>query len=136
MEILTTEIPDVLILEPALFGDARGFFTELYQSERYATAGIDQTFVQDNLSRSRKGVLRGLHFQNPQPQGKLVSVLRGSVLDVAVDVRVGESYLRPSCEGGVERAQSPAVLGASWLCAWFRGVVGVGGFLLQMRCAL
>jgi len=89
MEILTTEIPEVLILEPALFGDARGFFTELYQSQRYAAAGIDQIFVQDNLSRSRKGVLRGLHLQNPRPQGKLVSVLRGTVLDVAVDVREG-----------------------------------------------
>jgi dTDP-4-dehydrorhamnose 3,5-epimerase len=89
MEIFTTEIPEVLILEPPLYGDARGFFTELYQSQRYAAAGIDQPFVQDNLSRSRKGVLRGLHFQNPQPQGKLVSVLRGSVLDVAVDVREG-----------------------------------------------
>jgi dTDP-4-dehydrorhamnose 3,5-epimerase len=89
MEILTTEIPEVLILEPPLFGDARGFFTELYHSQRYAAAGIDQPFVQDNLSRSRKGVLRGLHFQNPQPQGKLVSVLRGSVLDIAVDVREG-----------------------------------------------
>src|SRR3990172_3868166 len=89
MEILTTQIPEVLILEPALYGDARGFFTELYQSERYAAAGIGRPFVQDNLSRSRRGVLRGLHLQNPQPQGKLVSVLRGSVLDVAVDVREG-----------------------------------------------
>ena len=89
MEIRITEIPEVLILEPALSGDARGFFTELYQSQRYAAAGIDQIFVQDNLSRSKKGVLRGLHLQNPQPQGKLVSVLRGTVLDVAVDVREG-----------------------------------------------
>jgi dTDP-4-dehydrorhamnose 3,5-epimerase len=89
MEILTTQIPEVLILQPALYGDARGFFTELYQSERYAAAGIGGPFVQDNLSRSRKGVLRGLHLQNPQPQGKLVSVLRGAVLDVAVDVRQG-----------------------------------------------
>jgi len=89
MKILTTPIPEVLILEPALYGDARGFFTELYQTERYAAAGIERTFVQDNLSRSSRGVLRGLHLQNPQPQGKLVSVLRGSVLDVAVDVREG-----------------------------------------------
>ena len=89
MEILATSIPEVLVLEPARFGDARGFFTELYQSERYGAAGIGGPFVQDNLSRSSRGVLRGLHLQNPHPQGKLVSVLRGRVLDIAVDVRVG-----------------------------------------------
>jgi dTDP-4-dehydrorhamnose 3,5-epimerase len=76
-----------VIIEPKLFGDSRGFFMELYQEDRYASIG--QRFVQDNLSRSTGGVLRGLHFQNPKPQGKLVTVLRGSVLDVAVDVRVG-----------------------------------------------
>lgn len=89
MNIIETSIPGVLIFEPKLFGDARGFFCELYQSERYAAAGLTQSFVQDNLSRSRSGVLRGLHFQYPKPQGKLVTVLRGAVLDVAVDVRVG-----------------------------------------------
>src|SRR5205807_9059916 len=79
----------VLIVEPPLRGDARGFFMELYQEERYAGAGIASRFVQDNLSRSAQGVLRGLHVQNPNPQGKLVTVLRGSVLDIAVDVRTG-----------------------------------------------
>ena len=89
MNVLETPIPGVLIIEPKLFGDARGFFVETYQSDRYAEIGIPPRFVQDNLSRSAKGVLRGLHFQNPNPQGKLVTVLQGAVLDVAVDVRAG-----------------------------------------------
>jgi dTDP-4-dehydrorhamnose 3,5-epimerase len=89
MNVIETAIPGVLIVEPPLRGDARGFFMELYQEERYAGAGIASRFVQDNLSRSAQGVLRGLHVQNPNPQGKLVTVLRGSVLDIAVDVRTG-----------------------------------------------
>jgi dTDP-4-dehydrorhamnose 3,5-epimerase len=89
MNILRTEISGVLIIEPKVFGDNRGFFTELYQADRYAEHGISSRFVQDNLSRSARGVLRGLHIQNPKPQGKLVTVMRGAVLDVAVDVRVG-----------------------------------------------
>jgi dTDP-4-dehydrorhamnose 3,5-epimerase len=89
MNVIATAIPGVLLIEPRLSGDARGFFTELYQEERYIGAGIAPRFVQDNLSRSAKGVLRGLHIQNPHPQGKLVTVLRGAVLDVAVDARIG-----------------------------------------------
>jgi dTDP-4-dehydrorhamnose 3,5-epimerase len=89
MNVLETEIPGVLIIEPRVHGDARGFLMETYQSGRYAASGINAQFVQDNLSRSARGVLRGLHFQNPKPQGKLVTVLQGSVLDVAVDVRLG-----------------------------------------------
>jgi dTDP-4-dehydrorhamnose 3,5-epimerase len=89
MKVVETSIPDVLIIEPRIRGDSRGFFMELFQSDRYTAAGIMGTFVQDNLSRSTAGVLRGLHLQNPRPQGKLVTVLRGSVLDVAVDVRLG-----------------------------------------------
>lgn len=89
MNVTATIVPGVLIIEPRLNGDARGFFLETYQSDRYAAYGIARPFVQDNLSRSAKGVLRGLHVQNPQSQGKLVSVLRGRVLDVAVDVRRG-----------------------------------------------
>lgn len=89
MNVLETEIPGLLILEPKVFGDRRGFFTELYQAERFAKCGIAARFVQDNLSRSARGVLRGLHIQNPNPQGKLVTVLSGAVIDVAVDVRVG-----------------------------------------------
>jgi dTDP-4-dehydrorhamnose 3,5-epimerase len=89
MQTIETTLPGVLILEPRRVGDARGFFVETFQVERYAAAGIDKPFVQDNLSRSSRGVLRGLHLQYPYPQAKLVSVLRGAVLDVAVDVRVG-----------------------------------------------
>jgi dTDP-4-dehydrorhamnose 3,5-epimerase len=89
MNITETAMPGVLIVEPKLFGDVRGFFQELYHQGRYAEHGIAVRFVQDNLSRSARGVLRGLHLQNPRPQGKLVTVLRGAVLDVAVDARVG-----------------------------------------------
>ena len=92
MHVIVADVPDVLIIDPKLFGDQRGFFLETYQSTRYAEHGISRSFVQDNLSRSAYGVLRGLHLQNPKTQGKLVSVLRGRVLDVAVDVRVGSPY--------------------------------------------
>lgn len=89
MKIIETRLPGVLIVEPKVFGDARGYFMESFQAERYAAAGIAGPFVQDNLSFSRRGILRGLHLQNPRPQGKLVQVLQGEVFDVAVDVRVG-----------------------------------------------
>ncbi len=89
MKVIATELPEVLILEPQLFGDQRGFFLECFQAKRYAEVGISRPFVQDNMSRSGYGVLRGLHLQNPVTQGKLVSVTRGRVLDVAVDVRRG-----------------------------------------------
>jgi dTDP-4-dehydrorhamnose 3,5-epimerase len=89
MEIIETGLPGVLILEPKIVGDPRGFFLEVFQAQRCAEFGIAGPFVQDNLSRSRHGVLRGLHLQNPKAQGKLVSVMRGCVRDVAVDVRRG-----------------------------------------------
>jgi dTDP-4-dehydrorhamnose 3,5-epimerase len=89
MNVIATDIPEVLIIEPKIFGDVRGFFLETYQHERYAAHGISLPFIQDNLSRSSRGVLRGLHFQNPMSQGKLVSVVKGCVLDVALDVRRG-----------------------------------------------
>ncbi len=82
-------LPEVLLLEPRVFADARGHFLETWQRERYAALGVAAEFVQDNVSVSRGTVLRGLHFQHPQAQGKLVSVLRGRVFDVAVDVRRG-----------------------------------------------
>lgn len=82
-----TALPEVLLIEPDVFGDPRGFFQEIWRHERYAEHGITGPFVQDNLSRSSKGVLRGLHFQEPGAQGKLVQVLAGAVFDVAVDVR-------------------------------------------------
>lgn len=89
MKVIETRLPGVLIVEPKVFGDARGYFMESFQAERYAVADIAGPFVQDNLSFSRRGILRGLHLQNPRPQGKLVQVLQGEVFDVAVDVRVG-----------------------------------------------
>lgn len=89
MRVTPSELPEVLIIEPRVFGDSRGFFYEVFRASRYAEVGIGATFVQDNLSRSGKGTLRGLHFQEPRAQGKLVQVLRGSVFDVAVDVRRG-----------------------------------------------
>jgi len=89
MNIQETKLPGALIIEPRVFGDERGYFCETYNEARYAAAGLPARFVQDNLSFSRRGVLRGLHFQNPNPQGKLVSVLQGEVFDVAVDIRVG-----------------------------------------------
>ena len=89
MNVTKTAIPGVLILEPKVHGDQRGFFMETFRADRYAALGIAGRFVQDNLSRSPYRVLRGLHLQNPRAQGKLVTVLRGRVLDVAVDVRRG-----------------------------------------------
>jgi dTDP-4-dehydrorhamnose 3,5-epimerase len=90
MKITPTEIAEVLLIEPNVFGDARGWFFESYSARLYAEHGLDVAFVQDNASRSPKGVLRGLHMQSPpSAQGKLVSVVVGEVYDVAVDVRVG-----------------------------------------------
>ena len=86
MNVIETKLPGVLIIEPKVFGDHRGFFKETFQTERYVEAGINLPFVQDNHSRSQKGVLRGLHVQKTRPQGKLVSCSRGVVYDVAVDV--------------------------------------------------
>lgn len=88
MKVTQTKLKNCVIIEPKVFGDDRGFFLETFQTARYADeAGIKQSFVQDNYSRSAKGVLRGLHFQKTKPQGKLVRVAKGAVYDVAVDLR-------------------------------------------------
>ena len=87
MKITRCEIEGLLIIEPKVFGDARGFFMETWNAQRYREAGLDVHFVQDNLSSSRHGTLRGLHFQNPNSQGKLVWAIEGEVFDVAVDLR-------------------------------------------------
>jgi dTDP-4-dehydrorhamnose 3,5-epimerase len=87
MQITPTEIPEVLLIEPKLFQDERGFFLETFQTRKYAAAGITSPMVQDNHSGSRRGVLRGLHYQIRNPQGKLVRVVAGEVFDVAVDLR-------------------------------------------------
>ena len=91
MNIITTSIEGVLIIEPDVFKDNRGFFMETYQQERYSKSGIEQTFVQDNLSFSVQGTLRGLHYQVKHPQAKLVQVITGEIFDVAVDIRYGSS---------------------------------------------
>jgi dTDP-4-dehydrorhamnose 3,5-epimerase len=87
MRVTPTEIPEVLLIEPKVFGDARGFFFESWNERGFAQAGITARFVQDNHSRSQRGVLRGLHYQIEQPQGKLVRVTAGEIFDVAVDIR-------------------------------------------------
>jgi dTDP-4-dehydrorhamnose 3,5-epimerase len=87
VKVSKTTLPGVLIFEPTVFQDARGFFLETYNARRYAEAGLDATFVQDNHSRSRRNTLRGLHFQVTRPQGKLVRVVEGAIWDVAVDIR-------------------------------------------------
>lgn len=87
MKLIETDLPGVLIAEPRVFGDERGFFLESWNRQTFASLGLDLDFVQDNHSRSARGVLRGLHFQNPSPQGKLVRVTQGRVWDVAVDIR-------------------------------------------------
>ena len=87
MNILETSLPSLKIIQPKVFGDQRGYFLEIWNRKRYAEAGIDVNFVQDNLSLSCFGVVRGLHYQYPETQGKLVYVLQGEVFDVAVDIR-------------------------------------------------
>lgn len=89
MKFSETSLPGVLVIEPRVFGDSRGFFYESYNEKTFRDAGIDRRFVQSNVSRSSRGVLRGLHYQWPNSQGKLVSVLEGEVYDVAVDIRRG-----------------------------------------------
>jgi dTDP-4-dehydrorhamnose 3,5-epimerase len=97
MEIIKSEIPDVLIIKPDVFQDERGYFFESFNEEKFREQGIDAHFVQDNESKSQKGVLRGLHFQRPPyAQGKLVRVMKGSVLDVAVDLRHNSAWFGKS----------------------------------------
>ncbi|MBL4851802.1 MAG: dTDP-4-dehydrorhamnose 3,5-epimerase [Gammaproteobacteria bacterium] len=91
MKVTPTKIPDVLLIEPAVFKDERGLFMELFHASRYAEHGLSEHFVQDNYSISRQGTLRGLHYQLKHPQGKLVQVIEGAVFDVAVDIRLGSA---------------------------------------------
>ena len=89
MRALKTDLPEVLLIETKPVQDNRGFFWEIYQEEKFAALGIKSKFVQDNLTQSKNGVLRGLHFQQPFAQGKLIQVIRGEIFDVAVDIRRG-----------------------------------------------
>jgi dTDP-4-dehydrorhamnose 3,5-epimerase len=92
LNVIETSLPGVLVLEPKVFADERGFFMETYHADRFREIGIDAIFVQDNHSRSARGVLRGLHYQEPNPQGKLVRCTKGALFDVAVDIRVGSPH--------------------------------------------
>jgi len=92
LNVTETSLPGVLVIEPKVLADERGFFMETYHSARFRAFGIDAEFVQDNHSRSVRGVLRGLHYQEPNPQGKLVRCTRGLLFDVAVDIRIGSPH--------------------------------------------
>ncbi|KRE99936.1 dTDP-4-dehydrorhamnose 3,5-epimerase [Frateuria sp. Soil773] len=98
MKVIQTHLPGAVVIEPQVFGDARGFFYESYNETKYREAGMACHFVQSNVSRSARGVLRGLHYQWPNPQGKLVSVLEGEVYDVVVDIRRGSPTFGQSAE--------------------------------------
>jgi dTDP-4-dehydrorhamnose 3,5-epimerase len=89
MRVIETSLPEVLLLEPDIFGDSRGFFMETYHAKKFAELGITNVFIQDNHSLSKQGTLRGLHYQLDHPQAKLCRVVRGQVLDIAVDIRQG-----------------------------------------------
>jgi dTDP-4-dehydrorhamnose 3,5-epimerase len=92
LKVSETSLPGVLLIEPDVFGDSRGYFMETWNAAKFRGAGLDLTFVQDNQSRSARGVLRGLHYQEPNPQGKLVRCARGALFDVAVDIRAGSPH--------------------------------------------
>ncbi|TWQ46019.1 dTDP-4-dehydrorhamnose 3,5-epimerase, partial [Xanthomonas vasicola] len=92
MKVIQTRLPGCLLIEPAVYDDGRGYFFESWNAERFAKHGLPANFVQSNVSSSSKGVLRGLHYQWPRPQGKLVSVLEGEVYDVAIDIRHGSPH--------------------------------------------
>jgi dTDP-4-dehydrorhamnose 3,5-epimerase len=89
MNIIPVDLPEIVLIEPRIFPDRRGYFLETYQAQRYSDHGIEARFVQDNLSFSHRGVVRGLHYQLQKPQGKLVTVLQGEVVDLVVDIRLG-----------------------------------------------
>jgi len=91
LKLINTSIPDVLLIEPKVYDDSRGFFLETFHQKKYTELGINKTFVQDNYSHSKQRILRGLHYQLHHPQGKLIFVLRGEIFDVAVDIRRGSS---------------------------------------------
>ena len=94
MKLSNTSLPGVFLIEPKVFSDPRGFFWENWNAAKYKSLGISNEFVQDNISYSKHGVIRGLHFQNPKGQGKLISVLQGSIFDVAVDIRPNSPYFK------------------------------------------
>ena len=125
MNVIETALPGALIIEPRVFGDERGFFMETWNAAAFADAGLDLAFVQDNHSRSQKGVLRGLHFQNPGPQGKLVRAVTGEVFDAVVDLR-RSSPTFGRWEGFILSAENKRML-------WVPPGFGHGYFVLSAR---
>ncbi len=122
MNIITCELPGLLIIEPKVFGDARGFFMETWNRQRYHEAGLDWNFVQDNVSLSRRGILRGLHFQNPSAQGKLVYVLQGEVFERRGGYPAQFAHVWPVARPAALRREQAAVFHPAGFRAWFRGV--------------
>ena len=125
-----TEIPGVVVIEPQVFGDDRGYFMETYQKDQFAAAGIDKEFVQDNQSRSTRGVLRGLHFQKNHTQGKLVRVTKGEVYDVAVDCRPHSATFGKWVGVTLSRGEQEDVLYPGGLCPRLPRAERRGGVLL------
>jgi dTDP-4-dehydrorhamnose 3,5-epimerase len=115
MKLIATSIPDVILIEPRVFGDARGFFYESWNARDFAQNGIDASFVQDSHSRSTRGVLRGLHYQIQQPQGKLVRAVAGEIFDVVVDIRKSS----PTCGRHVAVRLSADTRQMLWVPAGF-----------------
>ena len=123
---IQTEIPGVVVIEPTVYGDDRGYFMETFQADEFAAHGIDRPFVQDNQSRSTRGVLRGLHFQKNHTQGKLVRVTLGEVYDVAVDCRPPQCHLRQVGGGDPVRRKQADVLYPRGFCPRVPGAVRRG----------
>ena len=132
MQVVTTALPDILILEPKVFGDERGFFFESFNARRFAEAtGLHREFVQDNHSRSAKGVLRGLHYQVQQAQGKLVRVTAGEVFDVAVDLRRSSHTFGQWVGVHLSAENKRQLWGAGRLCPWLCGAQRICRISLQ-----
>jgi dTDP-4-dehydrorhamnose 3,5-epimerase len=131
LQLIPTTLKDVVILEPKVFGDERGFFLESYNEATFKALGLPTRFMQDNHSGSRKGVLRGLHYQLQQPQGKLVRALRGEIFDVAVDVRRDSAQFGEWFGLVLSAENRRQYVGPARICAWFSGDERVCGGLVQ-----
>jgi dTDP-4-dehydrorhamnose 3,5-epimerase len=132
MQATRLAIPDVMLIEPKVFGDARGFFFESFNQRTFNDAtGTDHQFVQDNHSRSSRGVLRGLHYQIQRPQGKLVRVVQGAVFDVVVDIRKNSPTFGRMGRRGVDGGRSQATLDSSRIGPWFSCLSESADFLYK-----
>ena len=137
MEIIQTAIPDVLEITPRVFKDQRGYFMETFRQSELAACGIDLPFVQDNQSMSSKGTLRGLHFQvPPHAQGKLVRVVRGAALDVAVDLRKASAHYGKWVAVELSESNNKQFVGSSRFCTWFSQLRGQYRLCVQVYSLL